>query len=77
MGQYSSNLFAEPSFLEGMARALDMGGTLNEYNRSLTGELADFYALLADWAAVGAAIRHAAENYQHTQHPELPRVEEK
>ena len=36
MSYYSSFLFAEPSFLEGMARVVDFGGTLNEYNRSAT-----------------------------------------
>jgi hypothetical protein len=71
MGQFSSNLFADPSFLEGMARVLDMGGTLNEYNRSLTGEMADFYALFGDWATVGSAIQQAAQEYHKLS--ELPR----
>lgn len=53
MMDYTSRLFARPSFIEGMARALDMGGTLNEYNTSLTGEEADAIAIWSDWAAVG------------------------
>jgi hypothetical protein len=60
MGQFSSNLFAEPSFLEGMARVLDLGNTLNEYNRCLSGELTDYYAILGDWRAVGNEIQQAA-----------------
>ena len=53
MMDYTSRLFARPSFIEGMARVLDMGGTLNEYNTSPTGEEADAIALWSDWAAIG------------------------
>ena len=53
MMDYTSRLFARPSFIEGMARVLDMGGTLNEYNFSATGEEADAIALWSDWAAIG------------------------
>lgn len=59
MGDYSSILFAEPSFLEGMARVLDIGGTLNEYNRSPTGAMADQLAMWSDWSAVGDSINKA------------------
>ena len=62
MGQYSSNLFAEPSFLEGMARVLDLGNTLNEYNRCLTGEMADYYALLGDWRTVGDFLQQGMQD---------------
>jgi hypothetical protein len=53
MGDYTDILFARPSFLEGIARVLDIGGTLQEYNRSLTSEQADAVALGADVAAIG------------------------
>ena len=53
MVDYTSRLFARPSFVEGMARIFDMGGTLNEYNSSLSGEEADAIALWSDWAAIG------------------------
>ena len=53
MIDYTSRLYARPSFIEGMARALDMGGTLNEYNSSLSGEEADAIAIWSDWAAIG------------------------
>ncbi len=53
MNPNSIILFARPSFVEGMARTLDFGGTLNEYNSSLSEEQADCLALNADWMAVG------------------------
>ncbi len=59
MTNYSMLLFARPSFLEGMARIVDVGGTLNEYNTSLTPEQADYIALSSDWWAVGDALRGA------------------
>ncbi|MFO0966852.1 MAG: hypothetical protein U0793_14865 [Gemmataceae bacterium] len=61
MSTLSTFLFAEPSFAEGMARAIDLGGTLNEYNRSPSGELADYFALSADWRAVGCDLQVAAD----------------
>ena len=53
MVDYTSRLFARPSFIEGMARIFDMGGTLNEYNSSPSGEEADAIAIWSDWAAIG------------------------
>lgn len=53
MGNYSSLLFAQPTFLEGVGRAMDFGDTLTEFNRSLDNEQADRLALWADWCAVG------------------------
>jgi len=49
MSETSYTLGARPSFWEGIARLWDFGGTLNEYNRALTPEQADFLALRADW----------------------------
>ena len=49
-------LVAEPSFLEGMARVVDLCGHLNEYNRSENPEQADRLALRSDWRAIGADI---------------------
>lgn len=57
--QYSTVLFAEPSFLEGLARLLDLGGTMTEFNGSPNGEIADVLALTADWRAVGDDLRQA------------------
>jgi hypothetical protein len=52
-------LFAEPSFIEGMARVLDLGNTLNVYNESLSGEIADSTAISMDWAMIGKDIYQA------------------
>lgn len=54
MGEYTPTftLFARPSLVEGIARLLDFGGTLNTYNDSPTPELADLVALSSDTAAL-------------------------
>ena len=52
-------LYAQPTFLEGVGRVFDFGGTLSEFNRSLSPEQADYFALRADWIAVGDALRAA------------------
>jgi hypothetical protein len=49
----SDFLFANPTFLYGLARALDLAGEFDIYNASPTPELADWIALHADMAAVG------------------------
>ena len=56
-------LFSRPSFTEGLVRMLDFGGTLNEYNTSLSPGQADYLAILADWKSVGDAIRQAGTEY--------------
>jgi len=55
----SDFLYAEPSFVEGIARILDFGGTLNQYNESPSGEVADEIAIRMDWAVVGHTIGNA------------------
>ncbi len=50
--EFTTFLYAKPSFLSGMALALDIGGTLNEYNQSLTPAQADAIALRMDARAV-------------------------
>jgi len=64
MGDFSDILYARPSFVEGMARALDLGGTLTEYNQSPTGAQADSYALRADWRAVSHDLVSAFEQVE-------------
>ncbi len=54
-------LYAEPSFVEGLARTLDIGGTLEEYNYSRNGAEADRNALRSDWIQVGADLRRTIE----------------
>ena len=56
-------LFARPSFMEGMARVVDLGGTLQVYNSSATPKEADQRAILADWLAVGEDIHAAMSEY--------------
>lgn len=59
MGNYSSFLFARPSFAEGVGRLFDFGNTLSEYNRSPSGDEADATALRADGLALGEDMRMA------------------
>ena len=57
MNRYSSFLFAEPSFLEGIARIFDLGNTLSVYNSSSSPQDADFWACYSDYEAIGEDIR--------------------
>jgi hypothetical protein len=57
----SSFLFAQPSFLSGVARTLDLWGQFDDYNSSETGADADFNALAADWLVVGQDLADAIE----------------
>lgn len=57
-------LFARPSALEGVARILDLGGTLDEYNTANTPEQADVLALWSDWLAVGDDMWSAIRSYE-------------
>ena len=59
--QMNSYLYANPSFIAGMASILDLAGTLVEYNYSDSGEQADFIAFLSDWVALGGDMRGAVE----------------
>jgi hypothetical protein len=59
MSEFFGFLYARPSFWEGMGRALDLGGTLQEYNTSLTPDQADQLALFADWQTVEDDFRGA------------------
>lgn len=68
---YSDFLYARPSFLEGMARIADMGGTLNEYNAS---DDPDAVALMMDWLAVGRAMRQAIGDFEAADSDELELV---
>lgn len=60
----SSQLFARPSVVEGIARILDLGTTLQEYNASETENEADSKALKSDWRAVGIDLKHAVKKYE-------------
>jgi hypothetical protein len=59
----SGILFTRPSFLEGFARILDLGGTLNTYRYDKNGNEADVNALCSDWSAVGDAIWYSIRQF--------------
>jgi hypothetical protein len=61
---HSYLLFARPSFLGGIARLLDFGGTLKVYNESRNGEEADNLAFLQDWKAIVGDLREAVVQYK-------------
>ncbi len=63
MSNKSTFLFARPSFVEGVARVMDLGTTLQIYNESKTPEEADFKAMKKDWQAVGDDIVYAINKY--------------
>jgi hypothetical protein len=58
-------LFARPSFIEGLARIIDFGGTLNEYNNSINPKEADSRAIRNDFAVVGKDICNAVDEFAH------------
>ena len=55
-GPRTDFLFARPSFWEGMARTVDLGGTLQEYNRTWH---PDLVALQMDWRMVASDLNVA------------------
>lgn len=66
----SDFLYARPSFIEGAARIFDFGNSLNEYNSSPSGEMADEIALRMDWAVVGIDLLNAMTEYGRTNEQE-------
>ena len=64
-------LFARPSVLTGLARILDFGNTLHEYNTSPSSELADYFAMQSDWAVTGNDMWAAISHFR-ADNPELP-----
>lgn len=70
MGKLSletSYLYANPSFLGGMAQTLDLGGTLLVYNTSDTPAEADAKAIGNDWKAVGKDILYSMNQYEQEE----------
>ena len=63
-GNLAFHLFARPSFVEGMARIMDLSGSLQTYNYSETGEQADAKATYNDWKAVGKDIESAIREHE-------------
>lgn len=56
-------LFADPSFMTGLATVMDIGGALLTYNISPSGSEADERAIASDWAVVGSDILNAANTF--------------
>lgn len=69
-------VYARPSFIEGMARVLDLGGTLNVYHNLPAGEpagpLDTVAALRKHWVAVGEHMRCAIGEWEAIERDELP-----
>jgi hypothetical protein len=60
----SDFLFARPSIIEGIARIIDISGSLQVYNECLTANKADSLAIYNDFKAVGMDIRNAAAEFE-------------
>ncbi len=65
----SDFLVAQPSFLSGLARLLDLYCLFNSYNSSSSGQEADYKAMLADWKAVGQDIEDAMSQFASMYSP--------
>lgn len=63
-------LFGSFGFYEGIARVLDLWGTMVVFNESPTPEEADVRAIDSDWQAVGYDLRNAMIAYEQTQEVE-------
>lgn len=63
MSIFSTILFAYPSFWEGWSRLADFGDTMTEFNLSPSGASADYYAMMADWRAVGEDFQTVIRGY--------------
>jgi len=63
-------LYAAPTFLEGVARSIDIGDTLTKYNTSESGAAADLQALRSDWLAIGNDLRQSIAQFEqdHSKH---------
>lgn len=69
-------LYARPSFLEGLARIMDLGNTLNEYNTSPTGKEADYIAISNDWAMVGQDMHNAIADFESEEVDKLTELKQ-
>lgn len=61
MTEFIFKLFDRPSFLDGMARVLDLSGSLNIYNNSHSAAEADMKAIRSDWEVVGKDLGDTIE----------------
>ena len=54
-------LFAQPSFLIGIARLVDICGLMDDYNHSRTEQEADARGLYSDWRITGEDLLRALQ----------------
>jgi hypothetical protein len=59
----SDFLFAQPSFVSGIAHTFDMWGQFDAYNESESGVEADGNAVAADWFVVGQDLLDSMEQH--------------
>ena len=64
MKRYSYRLGARPSFLEGIARLMDFGNTLDDYKSYSSGAEADRAAIARDWAMIGLDFRNVVAEFE-------------
>lgn len=62
-GRRTFVLFSRPSFHEGTARVIDLGGSLQKYASEETPQKADAKAILMDWLAVGDDLRYSIKQF--------------
>ena len=70
MQSLSDYLFAQPSFLGGMARIFDFGGSLNTFNEAHSTSEADALGHAVDWDAIARDFTAAFEQFK-CDHPDV------
>jgi len=75
MNSLSTFLYARPSFGEGVARLIDFGNTLQEYNTSITGDQADTLAIASDWLVVGDDLKNVMFEYKDLEDELISKAE--
>lgn len=58
------NIFAQPSFISGIGRVIDLGSTFDSYAEHENGEQADADASRRDWVRVGKDLYLAISKYK-------------
>ncbi len=67
MVEYNSTLPNKPSFMKGIARILDLFGSIDDTKKEKAVESNTPEILAKDWQAVGRDIIHATEVYEDTK----------